>query len=125
MRHLKTFLIVGISLVVLTLVACQGGSTPLEANAGQDFTVVVGEVHTLDGCASKGDIVNYKWTIVTAPAGKEGDEGKVVREEGVECLFKSDTEMYSDEVGEWEVELEVRDAAGNTDTDTVTVKVVQ
>ena len=107
------------------LVACQAGSASLRADAGQDFSVIVDASPTFDGCASSGDIVNYKWTIVTAPDSNLEDVGKVIRAESANCLFTLESSMEIDEVGDWEVELEVRDSGGSTATDTVVVTVVQ
>ena len=105
-------------------VGCGGGAVSgLVANAGADFSVAVGEAPKFDGCASAGSIVNYKWTIVTAPSGMAKDAGKVLREVNASCSFTLESEMGLQEVGEWVIQLEVRDAGGNTATDTVTVTV--
>jgi hypothetical protein len=114
-----------ICLILGLLVACQGSSPAPQANAGQDFSVMVGTPPTFDGCASSGDIVNYRWTIVDAPDQKAEDIDKVIRDESVECLFSLETLMEIEEVGDWEVELEVRDSGGRTDTDTVIVSIIQ
>ena len=112
-------------LSLICLVACQASSSSLRANAGQDFSVVVGTSPTFDGCASSGEIVNYKWTIVDAPDSSARDVGKVIREMSVDCLFSLEELMEIEEVGDWEVELEVRDSGGSTDTDTVVVTVAR
>ena len=114
-----------ICLVVGLLVGCQGSGPAPQANAGQDFSVVVGTAPTFDGCASSGDIVNYRWTIVDAPDSNAADIDKVIREESGECLFSLEALMEIEEVGDWEVELEVRDSGGRTDTDTVIVSVIE
>jgi hypothetical protein len=86
---------------------------------------MVGTPPTFDGCASSGDIVNYRWTIVDAPDQKAEDIDKVIRDESVECLFSLEALMEIEEAGDWEVELEVRDSGGRTATDTVVVSVIQ
>jgi len=114
-----------ICLILGLLVACQGSSPAPQASAGQDFSVMVGTPPTFDGCASSGDIVNYRWTIVDAPDQKAEDIDKVIRDESVECLFSLEALMEIEEAGDWEVELEVRDSGGRTATDTVVVSVIQ
>lgn len=117
----------GLWLVLLLaspLAACKGDE-PLEADAGADIFVLVGEHPTFDGCFSEGDIANYMWTIVSAPDEMQQDVGKVIRERDTGCSFTLDAEMGLEEVGEWVIELEVRDAEGNTSTDRVTVEVTE
>ena len=114
-----------ICLLLGLLAACQGSGPAPQANAGQDFSVVVGRPPTFDGCASSGDIVNYRWKIVGTPEQRAQDVDKVIREESVECMFTLEASMELNEVGDWDVELEVRDSGGRTDTDTVTVSVIQ
>lgn len=123
MNALIFFVTIGLTLLTLgMLVACQS-SPPLQANAGADFNVKMGESPTFDGCASTGEIVNYRWTIPSAPDKMPGDAGKVIRETDPNCSFTLGAEMGVDEVGEWVIELEVRDAEGNTNTNTVQVEV--
>ena len=112
----------GLTVTVL-LVACQN-SPALQANAGTDFDLTVGEAPTFDGCASTGDIVNYQWTIISAPGQMSGDAGKVIREVDTNCSFTLDAEMGVDEVGTWTIELTVSDAQGNTSRDTMQVDVI-
>lgn len=121
MRHLLKFLLV--MGLILTMAACQNNEPALEADAGADFTIQMGESPTFDGCASAGDIVNYQWTIVTPSDNMPEDAGKVIRETDPNCSFTLDAEMGVDEVGTWVIELQVRDAAGNAATDTVSVEV--
>ncbi len=111
------------SIILFGLAACQGSKEPLQANAGEDFMVNVGQEPTFDGCDSTGNIANYQWTITSAPESKPEDEGKVIREVDPNCSFTLDANMGVDEVGQWEIQLEVEDSAGNTSTDTVTVTV--
>lgn len=124
MLSLRLFIKFGFVLFIAGLfTACQGGGEPLQANAGQDFSVPMGQAPVFDGCQSTGDIVNYKWTIVSPPETMPGDAGKVLREVDPNCSFDLAAQMEVEEVGEWVIELEVRDEAGNTSTDTVTVEV--
>jgi len=109
--------------LMLAAAACQSDS--LTANAGQDFTVSVDSAPAFDGCASTGEIVNYKWIISGAPSAMISDVGKVIRAVDVNCSFTLEANMGLDEVGEWVIDLEVRDPAGNTATDSVVVTVVQ
>lgn len=123
MRYVLSILSVGF--ILGGLVACQGSSEPPQAEAGQDFSVIVGEQPTFDGCGSTGEMINYKWTIISAPEQLADDAGKVIRETDPNCSFTLGAAMGVDEVGEWVIELEVQDEAGNTSTDTVTVTVEQ
>jgi hypothetical protein len=111
-------------LLVGFLGACQGEAS-LNANAGEDFSVRVGESPAFDGCASMGDIVNYRWKILEAPDNMPEDVGKIIREVDNNCSFTLTNAMVVDEIGLWKVELEVSDDAGNTSTDTVLVEVME
>jgi hypothetical protein len=105
MRASKSFVVIGLTLLLLgMLVACQG-SPALQANAGTDFRVKEGEAPTFDGCASTGDIVNFKWTIISAPDNMVGDAGKLIREIDSNCSFTLGAEMGADEIGAWVIEL--------------------
>lgn len=115
--------LLGLSLGIVVLVACQ--NEPLQANAGDDFTIRVGERPIFDGCASTGDIINYQWTIVTPSPNMPEDEGKIIREAAGTCSFTLEAMMGVDEVGRWVIELEVRDAADSWSTDQVVVDVVE
>lgn len=107
----------------LAAVGC-GTSDSLEADAGPDFDVAVGESPTFDGCGSSGDIVNYQWVIRGAPPDMADDEGKDIREAESACSFTLEASMLADEVGAWTIELTVSDADGNDATDEVVVNVV-
>jgi hypothetical protein len=121
MSRLTLFLIA----MALFVSACTGGTDPLTANAGNDFSTKTSERPRFDGCASTGNIVNYKWTILSAPEKMRADAGKVIREIEPNCAFTLDAEMEVDEVGLWEIQLEVRDGEGNMSVDTVIVTVVE
>jgi hypothetical protein len=124
MRKKGMLWLCGIVLALSLLTAC-GEAETLQADAGDDFSIPVGEQPTFDGCGSTGGIVNYKWTIISAPPGMMEDEGKVIREVDMNCSFTLDAEMGVDEVGLWEIELEISDEAGKTNTDQVTVEVTE
>lgn len=127
------FLLILLVLLSFGLVACDdsgdndsdsnGESAPLTADAGEDFTVTVGEEPSFDACESTGDIENYAWTILSAPETVAEDEGKVIREVEPNCSFTLEDPMVVQEVGEWVVELEVQ-SGDETATDTVTVTVI-
>ena len=51
------------------------------------------------------------------------DAGKIIRENDANCSYTLEAAMGLGEVGEWLIELEVRDADGNVQTDTVAVEV--
>ncbi len=121
MEPLKILVTIGVVLVILA--ACQGSSEPLQANAGTDFTIKVGEKPTFDGCASTGNIENYKWMIVSAPDQMAQDSGKVICEVEPNCSFTLGTAMKPEEAGEWVLRLEVKDTQGNTSADEVAVSV--
>lgn len=119
---MKRFWIIISMLIVLVLVGCGGGDT-LTADAGDDFSIQVGDSPTFDGCDSTGDIGNYRWTIIEAPPEMAEDSGKVIRDVDANCSFTLDAAMGLKEVGDWIIELEVSDSAGQTATDRVTVTV--
>jgi hypothetical protein len=113
----------GIVILSTILGACQSGSS-LNADAGDDFSVKVGVSPFFDGCASTGDIVNYRWRILESPGNMPEDVGKIIREVDSECSFTLAAAMVIDEVGTWKIELEVRDNADKTSSDTVIVEVI-
>ncbi|MFW6176330.1 MAG: PKD domain-containing protein, partial [Thermoplasmatota archaeon] len=78
------------------------------AKAGEDQTVKIDEKVTFDalGSSDNREITSYEWDF---------DDGTTANGETVNHKF--------DEKGTYEVKLTVTDEAGNTDTDTVTVKV--
>ena len=109
---------------MLLIGACADSDEALNANAGDDFSIVVGQSPTFDGCRSGGDVANYQWVIIEAPDLMDGDSGKVIREIEASCSFTLEAAMEIQEVGTWVLELTVNDAAGNTSVDTVSVEVV-
>jgi parallel beta-helix repeat protein len=86
-------------------------SIPPTADAGSDQTVEVGASVTLDGSGSTDNVgvVNFTWSCVIGGEAKEA--------------FGMSSAWSFAEPGTFEVVLTVRDAAGSTDTDTVTITV--
>lgn len=82
------------------------------ANAGTAETIGIGENYTFDGSTSSDNIgiVNYTWEF-------EYDSSSVV-------IYGEMQEFEFKYVGEYVINLTVRDAAGNTDVDNVTVLVI-
>jgi hypothetical protein len=117
----KTYLAL-LVIVGLALGACGGGS--LNADAGSDVRVSVGGQIRFDGSGSTGDIVNCRWTILDPPEEMAEDAGKIIRDSASDCAFTLDEEMTRQYIGEWLVELEVTDSAGNADTDTMAIEVI-
>ena len=105
------------------LAAACGGSAALEADAGADFQVDVGEAPTFDGCESSGDIDNYQWVIIDAPEAVADDVDKALRDTMDDCTFTVESAMVAEEAGEWTVELTVTDSEGVESSDEVTVTV--
>ena len=79
----------------LALAACGGESAgdSLVVDAGDDFTVEVGDAPVFDGCASEGEFANYEWTIISAPEGASDDDGKVLRTVMADCSFELENAM--------------------------------
>lgn len=119
-RHVVTFA----SALALVATSCSSGDS-LAADAGDDFSVGVGESPSFDGCESSGEIANFSWTISEAPDGVADQVGKPIREVSAECSFVLDAAMVPEEVGEWTIELTVSDEAGATSTDSVVIEVTQ
>ena len=99
------------------------GSDGVTADAGEDFSVPVGEAPEFDGCGSSGDITNYQWVIRETPSNMAEDVDKVLREESADCSFVVENTMTIDEVGDWTIELSVTDGDGGESTDSVVVEV--
>jgi hypothetical protein len=118
-------LVLSLLIIAILATACAGSEESLKADAGGDFTVQIGERPRFDGCDSTGEIVNYKWTILSAPDEMQEDAGKVIREISSECAFTLDAEMVVDEVGVWEIQLEISGPDGNQAVDTLLVTVAE
>jgi len=88
-------------------------NTPPTAEAGADVSLHPGNYAYLSGSASDpdpGDTLTYKWTFVSGPSTPPLN--------GDTTLTPS---FYVDRLGEWVLQLEVTDSAGNKATDTVKV----
>ena len=109
--------------IILGLIVIGCSDSPLTADAGEDFSITVGESPNFNGCNSAGNINNYRWTIVEAPAAMAGDVGKVIRDVDANCSFTLEAAMGLQEVGEWVIELEVSNQSGERHTDQATVTV--
>lgn len=105
----------------LILVAC--GGEKLQADAGEDFVVNIGDAPTFDGCGSTGDIENYQWSVLSAPDTRAEDSNKVIRAVEGACQFTLEDTMVLEEIGEWVIQLTVRDTDDKTATDTVKITV--
>jgi hypothetical protein len=116
-------LLVGVA-VVVGLGSC-GGDDGLSADAGDDVEVQVGESPVFDACGSSGDIANYSWRIVEAPASMADDVGKVIAATQPECSFTLEASMLVEEMGDWVIEVSVTDADGATSTDSVAFTVTE
>ncbi len=114
-------LVVAAAVLPLALTACGGGPS---ANAGDDFSVELGEAPVFDGCGSSGDGLSYTWTIVEAPADMTDDVGKVLRQSIGDCSFTLESSMEVADVGSWTIELLATDGVTES-TDTVTVTVTE
>ena len=115
-----------VAAAVIVVVIANGlfdGNEGLKADAGDDFSVAVGASPKFDGCASEGDIVNYRWVILQAPAGKADDVGKPLKEISAACAFSGENAMLIDEIGSWVIELTVADADGACSSDRLQVEV--
>ncbi len=115
--HIAALIVVSVAL----LAACGSGPS---ADAGDDFTVTLGEAPVFDGCGSGGDGLSYTWTIVGAPTDMGDDVGKVLRQSIGDCSFTLESSMIVDDLGEWTIELLVTDSV-TEDLDEVTVTVVE
>lgn len=129
---MKFGVLITMLMCVIGAAACQPVAPPhprtskivIKADAGEDFSVQVGESPIFDGCNSVGDITNYSWAITKAPESMAEYDGKVIREIDHNCSFTLTASMLADEVGMWEVELTVSDASNRMSRDTVSVDVV-
>ena len=110
----------GAIVALASLAGCGGGG--LSADAGEDFTVAMGEAPEFDGCGSGGDGLTYTWTIVEAPESMADDVGKVLRDSIGDCSFTLESDMEVADVGTWVIELTTTDRT-DTATDQVTVTV--
>ncbi len=111
---------IGAVVALAGLAGC--GDAGLSADAGEDFTVPMGDAPEFDGCGSGGDGLTYTWTIVEAPESMADDVGKVLRESITDCAFTLESDMEVADVGTWVIELTTTDGT-DTATDQITVTV--
>lgn len=117
-------------IVVLILTACGGSgdnqdSKPVLvvpanrapiANAGEDFSVSLGDVVTLDGSASSdpdGDSLSYTWKLLNGP------------DADISFINSVAPTFTPQKAGEYEISLTVSDGKAASDQDTVVVSVVK
>ena len=101
---------------------------PPVADAGKDQTVKLGATVSLDASKSReidgGRIVEYRWTIIGVPKGKESDVNRVV---GTAPGAQTSIELPADDgaLGVWTLELRVTDDGGNRAANEVHVTLVK
>ncbi len=89
---------------------------PPVADAGTDQSVKLGSPISVDASKSReidgGKIVEYRWTIIGVPKGKEDQLNKVV---ATTADAKTTIQLPSDDgaAGVWTLELRVMDDGGN------------
>jgi hypothetical protein len=90
-----------------------------------DVTLQQGEALILDATQSAGNVADYKWTIVDAPAGAESVKGQVIREgsSGNVSLEPADYAQYFPTAGSYTVQLTVTDNAGQSSNTNFTIDV--
>jgi hypothetical protein len=93
--------------------------------AADDVTLKQGEALVLDATKSIGDIQDYKWTIMAAPAGAEAVVGQVITEgsSGNVSLNPDDYTKYFPMPGDYTIRLTVMDAKGASSNDDFTITV--
>ncbi|MBH49148.1 MAG: hypothetical protein CMG69_00125 [Candidatus Marinimicrobia bacterium] len=89
------------------------GGTVLIVDAGDDQLVLPGELVSLDGSGSAGDIIAYIWTQIS------GTSVSISGSESAEATFTAPSEG-----GALEFELTVYDSEGNSATDVTSVNVI-
>jgi hypothetical protein len=119
----------GCALVLFLLAGCALiEDVPPVADAGKDQTVKLGTAITLDASKSReidgGRIVEYRWTIIGAPKGKEGDFNRIV---ATSTEPTTTAELPGDDgaLGVWTLELRVTDDGGNRAANEVHVTLVK
>ena len=116
-------------IIVLLLAGCGlVEDVPPVADAGKDQTVKLGATVALDASKSReidgGRIVEYRWTIIGVPKGKESDVNRVV---ATAPGPQTSIELPADDgaLGVWTLELRVTDDGGNRAANEVHVTLVK
>ena len=93
--------------------------------AADDVTIKQGEALVLDASKSAGDIQDYKWTIMQAPASASSVVGQVIGEgsSGNLSLNPNDYTKYFPASGDYTIRLTVMDAKGTAANDDFTISV--
>jgi K319-like protein len=106
-----------VCLLFFLLAACSlVEDVPPVADAGRDQSVKLGAPITLDASQSReidgGKIVEYRWTIIGVPKGKESELNKVA---ATTTDAKATIQLPNDDgaLGVWTLELRVTDDGGN------------
>ena len=107
----------GTALCCLLLAACSlVEDVPPVADGGKDQTVKLGAPITLDASKSReidgGRIVEYRWTIIGVPKGKEDQLNRVITTT-TEAQTTVQLPTDSGAAGVWTLELRVTDDGGN------------
>ena len=116
-------------IIVLLLAGCGlVEDVPPVADAGKDQTAKLGSTLALDASKSReidgGRIVEYRWTIIGVPRGKESDVNRVV---ATGPGAQTSIELPGDDgaLGVWTLELRVTDDGGNRAANEVHVTLVK
>lgn len=104
-------------IVVLLLAGCGlVEDVPPVADAGKDQSAKLGAAIALDASKSReidgGRIVEYRWTIIGVPKGKESDVNRVVST-GISAQTSIQLPGDDGAAGVWTLELRVTDDGGN------------
>lgn len=111
------------------LVGCQlMEPVPPVAEAGDTLTVDAGASLQLDATGSfdpdDAELVNFEWRIIGTPEDHTDRRGEILAR-GSDPVLDAGTPFGVEDVGRWELELEVTDATGRRATDTVFLDVRQ
>ncbi len=125
MNALKHLCFLGVTLFLLTGCVLAEPVPPV-AEAGGTITLRAGDDLRLDASGSfdpdGGTIVRYRWTIVGTPAERAARLGEVLAD-GDQPVVVVKAPFGPQDVGRWELELEVTDETGRRATDTVFLQV--
>lgn len=121
--HRSKYLLQLIAILCVSLAGCQlMEPVPPVAEAGATLTVDAGAPLQLDATGSfdpdNAALVNFRWRIVGTPEDRADRRGEIIAE-GNTPVLNAGTAFGPDDVGRWELELEVTDSTGRRATDTV------